>query len=139
MQTLARLWRGELPLASAFWGAGVLGTGLVAVLSFVGNKITLGVFVWQLMRLMSGQASWSLVLAIGLVSSAMLMIPYGYASIVCVGIWRSSERYTGRASTAVLARCVACACWAVSISDILGGAYALQRLYAVSSQLRPHA
>jgi hypothetical protein len=71
---LRRLWRGELPLAEAFWTWAVLG-GLL-----VNASTTLG-FLWLLML--------DQVVAAFLVGYA-LSVPYNL--VVAVGVWRSAGR-----------------------------------------------
>jgi hypothetical protein len=71
---LLRLWRGELPLAEAFWSWAVLG-GLA-----VNASTTLG-FLWLVM---AGQ------LVAAFVVGYALSVPYNL--VVAVGVWRSAGR-----------------------------------------------
>src|SRR4051794_18784986 len=79
----ARHWRGELPLAKAFWQSGVL-IGLAVI--FVINTLAMEAFLlW-----------WWLV---GAVIADFVIIIWQL-----VGIWRSARRYTGPRYRALLAR-----------------------------------
>lgn len=86
MSTLRTLWRGECPLADAFW------TWAVTVGLFV-NVTTSALFVVMIMR------DWPWV---------ALLIGYGvslpYNVVAVVGVWRSASRYHGPAIHADLAR-----------------------------------
>lgn len=80
MTRIAKLWRGELHLAEAFWLWGVVGTVVLSVSSqFLLKQLIVGGFV-------SGLQFFNLLLmAIGL----------GYLVLVSVGIWRSGSKYSG--------------------------------------------
>ena len=83
---LRTLWRGDYPLADAFW------TWAVTVGLFV-NLTTSVLFVVMIMR------DWPW---------AALLIGYGgslpYNAVAVVGVWRSASRYEGPAVHADLAR-----------------------------------
>ena len=72
---LKRLWRGELPLAEAFWGWAVLGALIV-------NLATSALF---LALVSAGQvlAAW--------IAGYALSLPYN--ALALVAVWRSAERY----------------------------------------------
>jgi len=78
---LVRLWRGQIPLATTYWGYGVVGNTVCAVL-----------FVEARERLRP--------LAAALVGIFVL----AYSVLVLFGIWRSAGRYTGYAAWGALAR-----------------------------------
>ena len=86
MSKLRTLWRGEYPLADAFW------TWAVTVGLFV-NVTTSVLFVVMIMR------DWPW---------AALLIGYGvslpYNAVAVVGVWRSASRYEGPAIHADMAR-----------------------------------
>ncbi len=84
--TIARLWRGDLPLAEAFWSWAVLGGLLVNVSTTIG-------FLWLLM---AGQT-----IAAYLVGYA-LSLPYNL--VATVGVWRSAGRAGADARWAGAAR-----------------------------------
>ncbi len=88
MTHLARLWRGELPLASAFWDWAVIG-GIV-----VNGAATILFFV----MLMHDHA------VIGYIVTHVLPLPYNV--VVGVGVWRSAGRYKGNRRWATAARIV---------------------------------
>ncbi|MEX0301653.1 MAG: hypothetical protein AB3N24_04450 [Leisingera sp.] len=74
---LARLWRGELPLQTAFWNWAVLG-GIVI------NFVSSGMFMFLLV-------SDQVILA--LIAGYLLSVPYNL--FVAVGVWRSADNYEG--------------------------------------------
>jgi hypothetical protein len=74
VSTLGRLWRGELPLAQAFWTWAVLGALLV-------NGTTSLAFLALLAR----GWTWAALLV-----GYALSVPYNV--MVLVGVWRSAER-----------------------------------------------
>lgn len=78
---LGRLWRGETPLAQAYWSYGFVLNGVFASVALViGSDVPAYVgFVW-----------WPFYLA--------------YFAVVLVAVWRSSERYPGPRLWAMLAR-----------------------------------
>jgi len=88
MSALRRLWRGDLPLAQAFWNWAVLGG--IAV-----NGLTSILFLVLII-------ADSIVLAF--VVGYALSVPYNVA--VTVGVWRSAARYEGERRWADLARIV---------------------------------
>jgi hypothetical protein len=89
VSALARLWRGDLPLAEAFWTWAVLGGLLVNVSTTIG-------FLWLIM---AGQT-----LAAFVVGYAM-SLPYNL--VATVGVWRAAgtpeadPRWAGAARIAV--------------------------------------
>ena len=86
MNTLRALWRGDLPLADAFWKWTVV-VGLAV------NLVTSGLFVAMMVN---DQVVLALIL--GYVPS----LPYNF--VASVGLWRSAARYDGPAANADLAR-----------------------------------
>jgi hypothetical protein len=72
--TIIRLWRGELPLAEAFWTWAVLGGLLVNVATTIG-------FLWLVM---AGQTVAAYVVGYG------LSLPYNL--VATVGVWRAAGR-----------------------------------------------
>lgn len=88
MNPLGRLWRGELPLESAFWNWAVLGGLVVNVVSSV-------LFLFLIMA--------EQLIAAFFVGYA-LSIPYNI--LATVGVWRSADRYEGERRWADLARIV---------------------------------
>jgi hypothetical protein len=89
IRPLRRLWRGELPLAEAFWGWAVLGAIFV----------NLGTTALFLALVSAGHA-----LAAWFVGYA-LSIPYNVLALV--GVWRSADRFEGAEIWAHVARSVA--------------------------------
>ncbi len=85
---MARLWRGDLPLADAFWNWAVIG-GLVV------NIFTSLAFI----VLIANDRPWLAVVA-GYAPS----LPYNL--VVTVGVWRSAARHEGDPRHADLARIV---------------------------------
>jgi len=86
MTTLQQLWRGELPLAQAFWVWALVGGLLV-------NGITSALF---LTLLVGGQ------IALAFIVGYAISVPYNI--LVAVGVWRSADRYDGDKRVADLAR-----------------------------------
>ena len=74
MQTLRRLWRGDLPLAEAFWTWAVL-VGITV------NVLTSFLF---LICIMMDQTVLALITGYG------LSVPYNVVALV--GVWRAAER-----------------------------------------------
>ena len=85
---LRRLWRGELPLADAFWNWAVFGGVLV-------NGITTFLFLLLIWADRPIEA-----LFVGYAFS----VPYNI--IAAVGVWRSAEAYAGDRRWATVARIV---------------------------------
>jgi glucan phosphoethanolaminetransferase (alkaline phosphatase superfamily) len=78
--TIARLWRGEVPLVQAYWLYGALLGLLFNVVGFVvAEAAPQLVLLWWLLRL-------------------------AYVVLIVVAIWRSSERYQGPKIWSALAR-----------------------------------
>ena len=86
---LARLWRGEIPLAEAFWGWAVLGAIFV-------NLGTTALFL-ALVSAGYALAAWVIGYAIS--------IPYNVLALV--GVWRSADNFEGAEIWAHAARSVA--------------------------------
>ncbi len=88
MNSLCRLWRGELALADAFWSWAVVG-GLAINLATSAALLVLIMDDRPIAALIAGYAP---------------SVPYNV--IVSVGVWRSAERYSGERRWAELARIV---------------------------------
>ncbi|MGE0564659.1 MAG: hypothetical protein AB7O50_09110 [Pseudolabrys sp.] len=88
MGALSRLWRGEVPLAQAFWHWAVLG----------GIIVNLSTTIAFLVLIMHGQ------IAAAFVAGYAFSVPYNI--IVAVGVWRSAAHYEGDRRLADLARIV---------------------------------
>ncbi len=86
MNQLRHLWRGELPLQTAFWNWAVLG-GLII------NLVSSAAF---LLLMTSDQVIAALIVGYG------LSVPYNI--LVSVGVWRSADRYGGERRWADLAK-----------------------------------
>lgn len=86
LERIKRLWRGELPLARAFWNFAIF-YGLVL------NLVTHIAFLTLLLN--EGNAT--------LVALAMVF-PIPYNLLVVVAVWRSAGRYSGPKKWADLAR-----------------------------------
>lgn len=94
LTTIGHLWRGEVPLAIAFWHYAVVG-GLVMNLVTTGAALTL--------LASSGSAAWAAVIF-------TLHWPYGL--FMAMAVWRSADRYDGPRRWADLAR-PAVVAWAI--------------------------
>ncbi len=88
MNSLRRLWRGELALADAFWTWAVLG----------GLAINVATSALLLFLILADRPISAFI--VGYAPS----VPYNV--IVSVGVWRSAERYAGERRWADLARIV---------------------------------
>ena len=88
MNSLSRLWRGELALADAFWNWAVFGGLAITVASSA-------LFLFLIMADRSISA---------FIAGYALSVPYN--AVVSVGVWRSAERYAGERRWAELARIV---------------------------------
>ncbi len=88
MNSLRRLWRGELALADAFWNWAVFG-GLAI------NAVTTALLFFLIVADRPISA---------LIAGYAFSVPYNV--IVSMGVWRSAERYTGERRWADLARIV---------------------------------
>ncbi len=91
MSRILRLWRGELPLASAFWDWAVLG----------GIVVNGGTSILFYVLLMNDVPAFWLVLA--------YLAPLPYNALVVVGVWRAAERHPGDPRHATLAKAVTAA------------------------------
>ncbi len=88
MNSLRRLWRGELALADAFWNWAVFGG-----LAINGATTALLLFLVMADRPISA-----------LIAGYAFSVPYNV--IVSIGVWRSAERHAGERRWADLARIV---------------------------------
>ncbi|WP_372622171.1 hypothetical protein [Falsiroseomonas sp.] len=88
MAVLLRLWRGELPLATAFWNWAVLG----------GLAVNLTTSILFLVLISADRPIAALVVGYG------LSVPYNV--LVAVGVWRSAGRHEGDRRWADTARFV---------------------------------
>ena len=84
--TVVRLWRGEMPLRTAFWEYAVV-YGLVTNLLSVGGAF----------------ASHAVGAPI-VISAAIFLLHIPYMLLVIVAVWRSARRYSGHQLWADLAR-----------------------------------
>jgi len=78
---LVRLWRGQIPLATTYWGYGVVGNIVCAVL-FIEAR--------ELLR--------------PLAAALVGIFALAYSVLMLFAIWRSAGRYTGYAAWGALAR-----------------------------------
>ena len=86
LRGLRQLWRGDLPLAKAFWGWAAVG-GVVV------NGVTTGLFIALLSQ---DLPVLSLLVGYG------LSVPYNVVALV--GVWRSADRHPGGRLLAEVAR-----------------------------------
>ena len=84
--TLARLWRGEMPLPIAFWQYAIAYGFLINVLA-TGGMLTAHVLGAPIF-----------------VSVTVFFLPVPYLVFVVISVWRSAERYHGDQRWADLAR-----------------------------------
>jgi hypothetical protein len=85
---MLRLWRGEIPLATAFWNWAVLG----------GLALNLTTSILFLVLLSAERPIAALIVGYG------LSVPYNI--VVAVGVWRAAGRYQGDRRLADAARLV---------------------------------
>ena len=97
VRAMQEFWRGEVPLARAFWLWGILGGGIVSLAS---TLLALAV-------LAAGGPGWLSVLVFA------AHIPWNL--ILLIGVWRSSDRAEIRADFAQLARVLIVA-WVLLLS-----------------------
>jgi hypothetical protein len=90
---LLQLWRGELPLANAFWDWAIIYGTILNLLSTVAAFAILA-------------AKWPALLAL-----AVHFAPIPYNAAAVVGVWRSADRYRGPSHWAMFAR-IAVLAWA---------------------------
>jgi hypothetical protein len=97
MRTILELWRGELPLARAFWLWGILGGAVVALFATILALalLALGAPAWLAVLVFAADIPWNLVLL--------------------VGVWRSAGQPQVSRDTASLVRAVMVA-WALALS-----------------------
>ncbi len=88
MNSVRRLWRGELALADAFWSWAVVG----------GLAINLATSAALLVLIMNDRP------IAAFIAGYVLSVPYNI--VVSVGVWRSAGRYSGERRWADLARVV---------------------------------
>ncbi len=88
MNSLRRLWRGELALADAFWNWAVFG-GLAI------NVVTTALLLFLIMADRP---------IFAFIAGYAPAVPYNV--IATIGVWRSAERYSGDRRWAELARIV---------------------------------
>ena len=84
--TVTRLWRGEVPLRSAFWESAVVYGLEINVLSVGGAFLSHAVGA----RLV--------------ITAAVFLLHVPYMLLVTVAVWRSARRYSGQQRWADLAR-----------------------------------
>jgi len=110
---IKKFWRGEIPLAKAFWFYGVFIFLVICVaLRLVAPMLLLP------FGLVVGLGGGNLVIA--LLIAAMALLPQIiYQVLASVGIWRSSEAYLGPALRAFLCRLVLALAAAVTVSDAI--------------------
>lgn len=99
IRLVRRLWRGEVPLARAFWDFGIIGGTALNALTTV--------------------LSLALLAADGLetVALAAFVLPVPYNLLIVVAVWRSASAYQGRRLWAGLAR-LAIIAWAAAASTL---------------------
>jgi hypothetical protein len=97
MRAVVQFWRGGLPLGRAFWFWGILGGGVVSLLTTVLalTLITAGAPAWLAALVLAAHIPWNLILLLG--------------------VWRSAERPEVNRDTAWLAR-LAIVVWVIVIS-----------------------
>lgn len=88
MNGIRRLWRGDLPLAEAFWTWAVC----------IGVTINMASLLGSLILVTEDRA------ILGLIAGHAISLPYNI--IATVGVWRSAARYQGDRSWANTARIV---------------------------------
>ena len=88
MNGIRRLWRGDLPLAEAFWIWAVC----------IGLTVNIASLLISLILVTEDRA------LLGLIAGHAISLPYNVIAVV--GVWRSAARYTGHRSWASTARIV---------------------------------
>jgi hypothetical protein len=83
---LLQLWRGELPLAIAFWDYAIIYGTILNFISTIGALVILAV-------------KWPALFAL-----AVHILPIPYNLVAVVGVWRSAARYLGPFHWATFAR-----------------------------------
>ena len=126
MSQLNKLWGGEQPLGKAFWLFGVVGSLVwVAIYLLVRGVVFVGAAVLVFLGDMSnspGDIDTPLI-AVSKSSITVIIAAVLYLTIVCVGIWRSSGRYTESRLAANLARVAVCVYLAAVVAEVLMIAY----------------
>ena len=97
MRTVVEFWRGDFPLGRAFWLWGILGGGLVELLTTL----------LALTLVVAGAPTWVVVLAF------VAHLPWNL--VLLVGVWRSAGRPEVGRGTAHLARSAILG-WVVALS-----------------------
>jgi hypothetical protein len=93
-RAIARLWRGEVPLAKAFWNYAIAGgLALNAATTF---------------------ATFLLLTVDSAAAVAVFLLPVPYYLFMLGAVWRSAERYTGPPARAKAAR-VAIVVWTLIV------------------------
>jgi hypothetical protein len=102
MKWIAKLWRGEFELGKAFWVFGIL----IPVLGYFLSKfLTAALLVVMLVFGLAGPSAPNGLLFCSLfVLGVMVVITLAYQVLAGVGIWRSANKFEGKASFARLAR-----------------------------------
>lgn len=93
---LGRLWRGDLPLAEAFWTHAIAFVGLA----------NLGATFATLVLLTAGVHP--------VIAVAVFLTPAPYGAVAVVGVWRSADR--SRSPNAAVARWTALVWWLVMLA-----------------------
>lgn len=96
MQRIVELWRGEIPLARAFW-----------LWAIVGGLLVNGVATVAALTAVTVEAP-------DLLAAALFFAPIPYDVLMVVAVWRSAARHDGRPEHANWAR-VAVLAWAVAM------------------------
>ena len=97
IRTMVEFWRGGLPLPRAFWLWGILGGGIVSLLTTL----------LALMLVAAGAPAWLAVLVFA------AHIPWNF--VLLVGVWRSAERPEVGHAAANLVR-LTILCWVLVLS-----------------------
>lgn len=93
-RAIVRLWRGEVPLAEAFWSYAILG-GLAL-------NVTATFAMFLLLKVDNAAAV------------AVFLLPVPYNLFMLGAVWRSAERYTGPPAWAQAAR-IAIVVWTLIV------------------------
>jgi len=99
MKWMTNLWKGEMPLWKAFWVYGVL----MSVLLYVAGLLAAGA---MLVLMVFFIFSPSVPFNVTVVFTVILLPGIAYQVLSSVGIWRSSENYSGSRVNSMMARAV---------------------------------
>lgn len=88
MELIKNLWRGDIPLAKAYWLFGVL-PGIIFNVAF---------------RYAQGEGAILTSQLAALFFLGIVLLFYVYSGFICVAIWRSATKYRGMARYAILAK-----------------------------------